>query len=294
LAEPIESIESFYDDLAGHYNLLFEDWNRSITRQASVLGPILERYTGKSSPRVLDCACGIGTQAIGLAQRGHSVSGSDLSARAIDRARAEAQKRNLPIDFHVADLRQLSAFPEGSSENKFDAILVADNALPHLLTQDDLQQALSAIASRLSGNGILVATIRDYDALLLTRPTFQPPAFFPHPSSNPAAQRIVHQVWQWHGDEYDLHLYLTLPVNDRQDSWQVRHFHSRYRALTRAELNLALNEAGFTEITWLEPAATSFYQPIVVARRKTTVASLQCPLSQPAASPFPGPGQALT
>src|SRR5580658_9808591 len=62
-----------YDDLAAYYHLIFENWDASIARQAGVLGPLIERACGKARPRILDAACGIGTQAIGLAMRGHTV-----------------------------------------------------------------------------------------------------------------------------------------------------------------------------------------------------------------------------
>ena len=151
--------EAFYDELAEFYHLMFEDWNRSIAAQAAVIGPILERYTGKASPYVLDCACGIGTQTLGLAQRGHILVGSDLSRAAVARASKEAQLRNLDVTFHVADMRTLSTVPEAG----FDAVLVADNALPHLLSQSDLERAVGGIAGKLKDSGILLVTIRDYD-----------------------------------------------------------------------------------------------------------------------------------
>ena len=40
------TMETFYDDLAEHYHLIFEDWGRSVERQATVLGPLLEQYIG--------------------------------------------------------------------------------------------------------------------------------------------------------------------------------------------------------------------------------------------------------
>src|SRR3984885_4218768 len=144
-ASELQMGEAFYDELAEFYDLMFEDWNRSIAAQAAVIGPILERYTGKASPYVLDCACGIGTQTLGLAQRGHILVGSDLSKSAIARAANEARMRDLDIPFHVADMRNLSDIPE----NGFDAVLVADNALPHLLLQPDLEQAIVEIAAKL-------------------------------------------------------------------------------------------------------------------------------------------------
>jgi glycine/sarcosine N-methyltransferase len=251
-----ESVETFYDDLAASYHLMFEDWNQTVARQAAILGPVLEQYTGKRSAYLLDCACGIGTQTIGLAQRGHILVGSDLSGSAVKRAICEARSRDLDIRFHVADMRDLSSIPESG----FDAVLAGDNALPHLLSQPDLEQAAVEIAGKLKDSGILLATIRDYDKLLLTRPTMQGPAFYEQDGKN----RFVHQVWQWHGEEYALHVYITL---ETESGWQVKHFDSRYRALRRSDLNRALHSAGFRDIRWLEPETTMFYQPIVIATK---------------------------
>jgi glycine/sarcosine N-methyltransferase len=252
----VESVEVFYDDLAESYHLMFENWDHSIARQASILGPVLEQYTGKVSAYVLDCACGIGTQALGLAQRGHILVGSDLSKSAIARATHEARMRDLDIPFHVADMRNLSVIPE----NGFDAVLIADNALPHLLSQSDLEQAIIEIAAKLKDSGILLATLRDYDHLLSIRPTMQEPAFYEQDGKT----RFVHQVWQWHGEQYALHVYITL---ETENGWRVKHFASTYRALRRSDLNQALHAAGFADIRWLEPGTTSFYQPIVVATK---------------------------
>lgn len=251
-----ESVEIFYDDLAESYHLMFDNWSHSVARQAEIIGPILERYTGKSSAYVLDCACGIGTQIIGLAQRGHIVVGSDLSGSAVARAISEARTRDLDVRFHVADMRDLSSIPESG----FDAVLAADNALPHLLSQPDLERATAEIAAKLKDSGILLATVRNYDQLLLTRPTMQPPAFY----EQDGRSRFVHQVWQWQGEQYALHVYITLKT---EGGWKVKHFASTYRALGRSDLNHALEAAGFRDIQWLEPGMTSFYQPIVVATK---------------------------
>jgi glycine/sarcosine N-methyltransferase len=252
-----ESVEAFYDDLAESYHLMFENWSHSVARQAAIIGPLLEQYTGKSSAYVLDCACGIGTQTIGLAQRGHILVGSDLSGSAVARAISEARTRDLDIRFHVADMRDLSNI----SESGFDAVLAGDNALPHLLSQPDLERAIVEIAAKLKDSGILLATIRDYDQLLSTRPTMQAPAFYEQDGKS----RFVHQVWQWQGEHYALHVYMTL---ETESGWKVKHFDSRYRALRRSDLNQALQAAGFHDILWLEPGTTSFYQPIVIATKR--------------------------
>lgn len=52
---------------------------------------------------VLDAGCGTGTLALLLAGRGHSVTGFDLSAPAVDRARARAAAEGLDAELQVAD-----------------------------------------------------------------------------------------------------------------------------------------------------------------------------------------------
>jgi len=99
-----------YDELAAHYDRIFEDWEASIARQSTVFAGILDRECGDRRPiRVLDCACGIGTQSLGLAMKGFDVTGCDISIGAVQRARSEASKRGLGIPFLVANMVQLSA-----------------------------------------------------------------------------------------------------------------------------------------------------------------------------------------
>jgi glycine/sarcosine N-methyltransferase len=176
-----------YDDLASCYHLIFEDLDTSIARQAAILGPLIEDACGKSPVRILDAACGIGTQAIGLAMRGHAVIGSDLSEAALARARVETGARNLAVPLYHADLRDLSAV----AGRPFDAIVIADNAFAHLLSEEDLRQAAASAARMLDRGGVLIATVRDYDVLARERPAFHGPVFY----KDGGGRRIVHQVW---------------------------------------------------------------------------------------------------
>lgn len=251
-----EDATDFYNDLTDHYHLIFEDWDRSIDRQARVLGPLLESRLGPAPLKLLDCACGIGTQTIGLARQGHTVVASDVSEAAVRRAEREAAKRGLSVEFHVADMRELSSLPESD----FDAVLAADNSLPHLLSDADLARAVKSIATRLRPEGVFIATIRDYDTLLATHPAFQQPAFY----ADNGKRRIVHQVWDWHENEYTVHLHLAWETGS---SWAAKHYVTRYRALRRSELSAVLEASGFHLIEWLMPESTSFYQPLVLARK---------------------------
>src|SRR5215471_7100517 len=66
------TIESYYDQLAPFHRYIFHDWEESIARQAKILDAVIQE-SFSSGRRVLDAACGIGTQSLGLAQLGYDV-----------------------------------------------------------------------------------------------------------------------------------------------------------------------------------------------------------------------------
>lgn len=250
------SVSNFYDALVDHYHLIFEDWNASIARQAATLNRLIQGAVPGSPLKVLDCACGIGTQAIGFAQAGHRVVASDLSPSAVARARREAGSRGLAISFAVSDMTSLAQIAEAD----FDVVAVLDNALPHL-TAMQVKQAVEAMAGKLTSGGVLIASIRDYDRIIVERPVVQGPAFY----GSDGNRRIVHQVWDWLDDErYAVHLYITIEDND---AWRSHHFAAEYRCLLREELTAALQAVGLEHVRWLMPEESGFYQPVVIANK---------------------------
>lgn len=251
-----DSASGFYDELASQYHLIYDNWEASMARQAKAISSILQRESGIGSDlRVLDCACGIGTQSLGLAKLGYNVTGSDLSAGAVNRARWEAAMRDLGVSFFVADVRQLDELPV----HGFQAVISMDNALAHLLSDNDLMKAARQMRAKLRPKGLLVASIRDYDHLVLDRPAVQGPAFY----SDSGRRRIVFQIWDWADDRrYTLHLYITC---DTLSGWSSFHGTSVHRVVLREELTAILARSGFENIRWLFPSESGFYQPVVVA-----------------------------
>ncbi|HEY2364209.1 MAG TPA: class I SAM-dependent methyltransferase [Candidatus Angelobacter sp.] len=211
-----------YNELASHYHLIFENWEGSIDRQAVVLSSILKRECSlDGTARILDCACGIGTQSLGFAKMGFRITGCDISSKSVERARLEAEKRNLNIQFSVANLLNLDHF----GESRFDAVICMDNALPHLESAEELFQAAIQIRARLRPGGSFMASIRDYDRLLKERPAIQGPSFYP----DEGRRRIVFQVWDWLDDRrYTFHLYITREI---ADTWKTVHASAVYRAV---------------------------------------------------------------
>jgi len=246
-----------YDDLAGLYHLIFQDWDASIERQAVSVSRILQKFGVEATRQcILDCACGIGTQSLGLAKLGFEITGCDISSAAIERARREASQRGLDIRFLVADMRDLTALGGAL----FDAVICMDNSLPHLTTEEELLQAARQIRSTLRPGGVFIASLRDYDLLLGQRPTVQGPFFY----GNEQSRRIVFQVWDWIDELlYRFHLYITRRI---AGEWETFHTTALYRGFRRNELEAVFKQAGFVNTAWIFPAESGFYQPIFTAQ----------------------------
>jgi glycine/sarcosine N-methyltransferase len=251
-----ETAADFYDELADEYHLIFADWDATIDRQARVITGLLRDNHGLASGGVLDASCGIGTQAIGLARAGFAVTATDISPASVQRCAREAAARGLSITTGVADLRVLDLDGAG----RFDAALSFDNALAHLLADDDLHAACAALRRVLRPGGALLASIRDYDTVLRERPSGEMPRRF---VTDPG-ERIVFQVWEWEpNDRYTLRHFI---VDGNAGGWSVTERRTACRALSRAALSDALRGAGFERIRWQMPDETGFYQPVVSAR----------------------------
>ncbi|MGZ4356923.1 MAG: class I SAM-dependent DNA methyltransferase [Gaiellaceae bacterium] len=204
---------TFYDDLADEYHLLFEDWWDSALEHGEIIDRLLLSLGVRRGGRVLDCTCGIGTQAIPLALRRYQVFGSDISTAAIERAKREANKRHAAIDFAVCDVRDVGRVVS----SRFDAALACDNSLPHLLTDGDLLAALRSIKTCLSPRGVLVASIRDYDELSRQRPTGVMPVTY---SSGPST-RVIGQAWEW-SERAETVIIRLFVLQEQEGRWSCR------------------------------------------------------------------------
>jgi len=253
----MESVRDFYDHLAADYHLIYPDWRSAVVRQGAVLDRLVRSILGEGERDVLDCACGIGTQAIGLALRGHRVVATDISEASLERARAEAATFGVTPALRRADMRDLTEV-----DGDFDVVVALDDSLPHLLEDEELSAAAGAIAKKLRPGGLFVASTRDYDRAVLERPAATAPRVF---GGGGEPRRIVFQAWEWERDAntYALRLFI---LRESGEEWAVSTHATRYRALLRAELEEVLARTGLRTVRWHDPAKTGFFQPIVTAR----------------------------
>jgi SAM-dependent methyltransferase len=87
------------------YEELFTNYARTYDKEsftAGTLGEVdfLEKEFGYNKAKsILDIGCGTGRHAIELARRGYSVTGIDLSASQLERARQKAQEADVSVNF---------------------------------------------------------------------------------------------------------------------------------------------------------------------------------------------------
>jgi SAM-dependent methyltransferase len=99
--------------------------------------PVVQRLValGAIKGEVLDPGTGPGHHAIYYASKGFSVTGIDGSATALERARENARRAGVSVNFELADATKLEGF-----DNRFDTVV--DCAFYHTFSTDpDLQKA---------------------------------------------------------------------------------------------------------------------------------------------------------
>ena len=248
-------IESFYDQLSPYYKYIFHDWNASVERQASMLDDVIREYFGGKVESILDVACGIGTQTIGLAQKGYALTASDISVKGIELARMEASKRNLDITFGIADMRDLLQI----HRTRFDLALACDNAVPHLLSDGEILQAFQQFHQITKDQGGCMISVRDYDAMEKGGKKLYPRLVH----DIPLGKIVMFDCWEFDGDFYDITMYIVEDDGQRVVKTNVVRG-GRYYRVPISKLEKLMMDAGFKNIVTLKDR---FVQPLLVGMK---------------------------
>lgn len=247
--------QTFYAGLAPLYHLIYPDWEGSIARQAAALDAIIRETWGPGARTVLDAACGIGTQALGLARLGYNVTASDLSGEEVERAKSEAAKRGLSIAFSVADMRNVF----GHHARQFDVVLSCDNSVPHLLTDDDILTAFRQFHQCTRPGGGCIVSVRDYEKEDLSKRQVKSYGI----REEAGVRWLLWQVWDPHGSTYEVTLYF---LEDRGGAECRTHaMRSTYYAVKIPHLIDLMEQAGFVGVRRLDGR---FFQPVIIGTRK--------------------------
>src|SRR3954470_18064187 len=216
-----------YDSLAGVYEFLVPETLLSPEGSAAAFDAVLE--TLPAGARVLDCACGIGTLAVGLALRGFEVDASDASPEMVVRTRALAQRRAARVQAEVARWDELAGGP-------FDAVLCVGNSITHAPGRDGRRASLGGMRRVLREGGLLALSSRNWE---------RPQAAGEEVVERGGRRATVRRVW--HDGEPR-----TLEVEVAVEARETHRESLAYWPFPRAELDADLRAAGF------EPEASTW------------------------------------
>lgn len=233
----IENANDFYDALAPLFDVL-TDWDARLGLE----GPALQRLLSDAGARrVLDAACGSGGHTLALVDWGFDVVGADASPMMIRLAKQKAQAAGANVPFVQSDLASLQA--NLADHTPFDAVLCLGNSLPHLLSMEELLDALTGMWNVLRPGGLLVLQNLNYDLRWQRQPRFF------------AAQGGTYEgreVLVWRFADYDLsagRIAFHFALFRKGDAgWQVEVHTTPHRPVFQQELLLCLEQTGFAPV----------------------------------------------
>lgn len=141
--KPIDCLELYED--AAFYDLEFHTRDHEI--------PFFRKRARAAGGPVLEVACGTGRITLPIAADGVEVTGLDISAPMIERARAHAAAAGLAVPFHVQDCRDICL------ETRFAMVFSATNAMQHLHDVESVCAFLASARRVLAPGGTLVIDV---------------------------------------------------------------------------------------------------------------------------------------
>ena len=214
--------ELFDDDYLFFYANILTDGVSD--RQTDLVWRLLELEPGA---QVLELACGHGRIANRLAARGASVTGLDVTARFLERARVDAHVRDIEVDYVHGDMRELGW------EDRFGAVTCMFTSFGYF-DDDDNRRVLRGVRRALRPGGRLCLELNHLPWLL----------------RNFREREVIERDGQWMIDRNRYDPVTGRTINDRtviRDGRQ-RSFQFSVRMFTFPELRDWLLAAGFREV----------------------------------------------
>lgn len=190
---------------------------------------------------ILDCACGIGFDAISLAQHGYRVYASDGSASLVAAAERRAAAAGVTIPFAVclwADLPR-------QYRERFDLLLCIGNSISHCTDAEAMVRALRAMRAMLNEGGMLLVDSRNWEKVRREQPRL---SMDERAVERNGVRCIPLYLWEYPPEWDTPHRLEIVFIFEEQGHITARRDVLHYRPFRHEELRDRLAAAGFTDI----------------------------------------------
>lgn len=138
--------------------------------EAAFVDHCLREYSVGPTKRLLEIACGTGTHAFQLEQRGYHIVATDYSQDMLERAKKKASELSSRVEFRLQDMTQLDL------DATFDAAYCLFDAIGYVATNEALERVFRGVQKHLRPDGLFVfefwhagAMLRHYDPVRIRR-----------------------------------------------------------------------------------------------------------------------------
>jgi ubiquinone/menaquinone biosynthesis C-methylase UbiE len=154
--------EAFYDDVSSFYDEMthFDD---ALKKRIEIFNSIFNRCELKT---IADIGCGSGLDSIALASLGYEATGFDPSAKMLNKARVNANKKGVKAKYKKYSIQNIPKL----YNKKFDMAIAFGNVFSNI-PQDEIQNSLIRIYDMLKDGGVLFLQILNNDKILKEKQT---------------------------------------------------------------------------------------------------------------------------
>jgi SAM-dependent methyltransferase len=226
---------SEYDAFARDYAALYPDTDKTIAGERNL--PLWQDALDAVGPggRILDSACGTGTDLVALLRHGYDVTGADASAGMLKEARRVLERCRLDARLIQCSWEDL---PSCVSE-RFDVVLCWGNAICHARSGDHMIASLQGMADVLKTGGRLFVSSRSWERMLEEAKTVESFA----PRTHLGVRTFILYVWHLSGLGSAGYLNLIL-LMDHGETVEHRSYRINFVPFRRDELLLRMDRAG--------------------------------------------------
>lgn len=223
-SEPSASAGAWYTEWfdQAEYELVYQ--NRDELEASQCIDLIEKAVRPAPGAAILDMGCGRGRHARVLARRGYDVTGVDLSAPSLEKARARAAAEGLAITFQQGDMRE----PVATAQ--FDGVVNLFTAFGYFEDDADHARAIRAMATAVRPGGWLVQDFLNAPQVRAT--------LVPHDGRQVGDAHIAQQRWIANGR---IHKRIVITRQGRTQT-----FRESVRLLDKTDFATLYQRAGLT------------------------------------------------
>lgn len=238
----VRPVKEFYDSLAPLYDEMTA-FDERFEKESPSFRRMVERFSIKNA---FDAGCGSGFHSVLLAQLGVAVTAMDVSPEMVKLAKANGNRYGVSLKV------QTGSFAEARSllEDRFDAAFVMGNSLPHLLTREDLLEALENIVGTLRPGGLLVVQCLNYERILQQRLSSQ--------KTRTSREHVFERSYEF--EQESVLFSIVMRPKDPQEGKEYRQT-VRLRPVLREELRSVLLQLGVEGIEFYGTMGLTPFEP---------------------------------